>query len=274
MAELMYENRPSASAAALFDFVRGIKTREMRSNSMFTPAALDALVGAGQAWITLGERAAIILCPDNENIARLSYYAADAAALCEVRALLPETSERIVCDIVGRDERAKPQTDELIAAGFTLYAKFQRMMCSELTPDETLDTSAVTYAEAKDAPEILELTHQEFDPMTARMHSVAQLEEMIARREVFVVRADGRIAGFTIFDSLGRKVALLDHVIVRPEYRREKIGRKILSYKWKYANDSQHYILWINVLCDGPIRYHESNGFRADGIYDYILTLA
>lgn len=273
MDKLSYANKPTKDARELFEFVRGIKSREMRTNSIFTPPALEALCGEGKAWISLGEEAAVILCPDTENIVRLYYYAKDASALREVVSMLPETSERVVCDIVGKGEQTENLSQELQEAGFRFYAKFQRMMCNNLQTDDSLDLSQVEFARPEDALEILDIVHQEFDPMTARMPSVEALTKRIESGEVFVVRKDGRIAGFTSFDSNQKRVALLDHVIVRPEYREEKIAKKILWHKWKHHNESQYYILWINVLCDGPIRYHEKNGFQIDGMYDYILTL-
>ena len=104
------------------------------------------------------------------------------------------------------------------------------------------------------------------------MHSLEELVKLIKSKEILLVRRNSQIAGFSIFDSKNKKVTLLDHVIVRPEFRLEKIGKKMLNYKWKFLNHSQHYILWINVLCSGPIQYHRKNGFTEDGLYDYILT--
>lgn len=273
MNELLYAGKPTRGARELFEFVQGMKSRDMRTNSIFTLPVLDTLCSEGKAWISIGEEAAVILCPDTENIVRLYYYAKNPSALHEVVSLLSETAERVVCDIVGKGEQAEALSHELQEAGFQFYAKFQRMVCTNIQTDDSLDLSHVEFARPEDAPEILEIVHQEFDPLTARIPCLEVLTKRIDEGEVFVVRRDGRIAGFTTFDSNRKRVALLDYVIVRPEYREEKIAKKILWHKWKHHNQSQYYILWINVLCTGPIRYHEKNGFQIDGMYDYILTL-
>lgn len=271
MGKLLYNDIPSASALELFSFVRKIKNRDMRTNSVFTAPVLEDLCQKNLAWIAIGENAAVVLCPDTENIVRVSYYAKDAAALSEAAGLLPNTPVRMVCDIIGRDLAAEMQVKELEAQGFLLYAKFQRMTCADLQIDSTLDFSMVEPAVAADAREIYDMLHQEFDPLTARFPALETLEERIRNSEVFVVRRDGKIAGFCVFSSHNRQIALLEYVIVRPEYRRDKIAKTILHYKWQRQNQSRQYMLWINTQCTGPIRSHESNGFQADGLYDYIL---
>ena len=260
------------SAGELFDFVQKMKGCDMRTNAVFTLPALNDLCLQGKARILIGKEAAAILCPDTENIVRLYYYAKSAGALSEVVSLLPKTSSRIVCDVVGKGARPEMLSQELQQVGFRFYAKFQRMVCTDFKMDDSLDLSQVETARPEDAAEILEIVHQEFDPLTARIPSEEMLKRRIAEGEVFVIRQDKRIAGFTTFDSNQKRVALLDYVIVRPEYRGKKVAKRILWYKWSNHNQSQYYILWINVLCSGPIRYHEKNGFRADGMYDCILT--
>lgn len=272
MGKLLYAGKESCSAEELLAFIRGIKTGEMRSNCNIPPFSFAHLIQDNQAWVRIGEESAIILCPDTENIVRLSYYAKDKAALGEVVQLVPETSERVVCDVIGKDEQAKTLSAELESVGFQLYAKFQRMICTSILTDDKLDLSEVTLAQTDDAPEILEMLRQEFDSLTARLPSLEVLDSRIIAKEVFVVRREGRIAAFAIFNSNKKRAAFLDYIIVRPEYRKEKMARKMLCYKWKYWNQSQHYLLWVNVLSEA-IHFYNKHGFQEDGIYDYILIL-
>lgn len=273
----MYKNveniSSSKNAEKLFEFVKMIKNAKMQTNSVFSISTLDYYCKVKNAQIYIGGHSAIILCPDINDIIRLYYYVENADYIYEIFDLMPHMDKHYVCDIVGRDPKAQSQAEELERAGFDIYAKFQRMACNDLKLDDSLDLTDVEIAQVTDAHEILELTYQEFDPLTARIHTIEELIDKIKSGEVLIVRKKNNIAGFTLFDSQNKKVALLDHVIVRPEYRNLKIGKKILNYKWKYMNQSQHYILWINVLCTGPIHYHEKNGFKADGMYDYILKL-
>lgn len=269
---VLSEIASSSSAAEFSACLQQIRKNGMRSNSVFPLADIIKKLECGDAWCAADEQAAIVIIPDNENIFRLYYFLSDSRDAGRIKGMLPPVDGKIVCDVIGREPKIYEQTKLLTDAGFILYATFQRMMCNTLTLPPSSIKHTVEPAKIEDAAEILELTRQEFDPLTARMHNMEQLQNIISANEVFVVRKEGRIAGFTIFDSAGKKVALLDHVIVRPEYRREGIGKSILAYKWNYANTSQYYVLWINEKCKGPIRYHEENGFQKDGMLDCIMV--
>lgn len=271
MSSFICSAGPSETPQKLFEFIRNMKGKEMRSNSVFTFSGLEELFQEEKIWIAIGKTASILLCPDTEDIVRLFYYAKDAGSLQEICSLIPKVSGRIVCDIVGREPRAGELAKELQNLGFSLYAKFQRMTCRKIEIDDTLDFSDIESAALSDAEEIYKMLHQEFDPLTARMPEISLLKERIRDLEVFVVRRDGEIAGFCIFLSNNKQAALLEYVIARPKYREQKIAKRILHYKWKYENQSQYYFLWVNSLCAGPIQFHEKNGFQIDGMYDYIL---
>lgn len=261
------------SVEELFGFVSSLKNPEMRTNAVFSPSILKKYCAEKDVNIIKGEKSAIVLIPDNDNITRIYYYVETREGFNEILSLIPRTGSRLVCDIVGRDPKAKDQAYELEAFGFDIYAKFQRMICNELKVDNSLDLNEVEVAKASDVQEILNITYEEFDPLTARIHSAAELVRIIEKKEVLIIRREDKIAGFAMFDSLNKKVALFDHMIVRPEYRNDKLGRKLLQYKWRFMNNSDYYFLWINAISKAAIRHHERNGFRADGTYDYILVL-
>lgn len=263
----------SNTASELADFIKLNKNKEVRSNIVFTFDYIEKLVNDRKAVIVIGNNVAILLEEDNDNILRLYFYAKDLNSLSEIKSLIPNSKYNVICDVIGRDPKAEKSVKELIEyAGMNFYAKFQRMCCRDFLIDNTLDTSEVELAKESDVEDILRITYAEFDKLTARIPTKSELLERINKQEVFVLRKENEIAGFASFDSNNKKVALLDHIIVKNEYRREKIAKKIFSYKCQFYNTSQFYILWINVNCLGPIAYHKSNGFRSDGMYDYILT--
>lgn len=257
----------------LVNFLQSIKSREQVSNVTFTIRYLQELEKQDRLWINIGTQSSIILIADNDDILRLYFYASKKECLKEVISLIPGHNGSIICDVIGRDEKIGELVKALGNTGFEIYAKFQRMLCNDINVVDNIEETGVEFARPKDVDEILDITYSEFDPLTARIPSRGDLLNKINNKEVFIVRKDDRIAGFTSFDSNNKKVALLDHVIVRPEYRNQNIARRILYYKWTKYNQSKFYILWINELCKGPIKYHECNGFTKDGIYDYVLTL-
>lgn len=262
----------SNTVSELADFIKLNKNKEVRSNFVFTFDYIEKLVNDRKALIVIGNNVAILLEEDNDNILRLYFYAKDLSSLSEIKSLIPNSKYIVICDVVGKNPKAEKSAEELTKyAGMKFYAKFQRMCCRDFLIDNTLDTSEVELAKESDAEDILKMTYAEFDKLTARIPTKSELLERIKKQEVFVLRKKDEIAGFASFDSNNKKVALLDHVIVKNEYRREKIAKKIFSYKCQFYNTSQFYILWINVNCLGPIAYHKSNGFKSDGMYDYIL---
>lgn len=273
MTDLLINNIvKSNTASELADFIKLNKNKEVRSNFVFTFDYIEKLVNDRKALIVIGNNVAILLEEDNDNILRLYFYAKDLNSLSEIKSLTPNSKYTVICDVIGRDPKAEKSVEELTEyAGMNFYAKFQRMSCRDFLIDNTLDTSEVELAKESDVEDILKMTYAEFDKLTARIPTECELLERIKKEEVFVLRKKGEIAGFASFDSKNKKNALFDHMVVKKEYRRQNIAKKLLSYKLKFYNDSIFYFLWINVQCQDAILHHKSNGFKSDGMYDYIL---
>lgn len=270
--ECYFENKET-TVIEFFDFVKKIRSKDNITNSVFTFNSLKEVVENNKGKIFIGKDAAIILCKDINNIYRLTFYIKNRVAIKEVFNLVPKLDANIICDLIGKKNVIEKDKNLLESINFKLYAVFQRMVCRKIIVDESLDLRSVELAKEDDVIEILAITYDVFDPLTARIHSEKELVDLIKNQEVFVVRVGEKIAGFAIFNSIGKKVALLDHIIVRKEYRHKQIANKILYYKWKYKNASEIYYLWVNEKCDGAIKYHAGNGFKTDGIYDYIFVL-
>lgn len=256
----------------LFAFIRSIKSRHMRTNAMFTKKQLEETKHAGGTRVVIGQDAAVVLVPDN-SLLRVYYYARDEQALQELTTLIPSTELTVVCDIVAKEPHRLSLSEELSRYGFTCYAKFIRMTCTTISRDHDVDTAEVELAQVTDAQEILGLLHDEFDPITAHFPSLASVVRLIEDEEIFIIRRDGRIAGLTSFDSKNKKLACLGYVVVRNEYRKQHLGRKMWQHKIKNSPHIEQCYLWVNALCHGPIAYHERNGFVQDGTVDYIMLL-
>lgn len=264
-----------AQIEELFQFVRSIKSSQMITNSVFTPPALQQLAERRKIDITIGQRAAVVYHPDEGNLLRLFFYAADQEALAEVVALTPPVPKDMVrvCDVLGKESHLQKLRIEMQQAGFRFYARFQRMVCKELPTSSPYDLSQVELATLSDVSEIQEMLRTEFDPITAHFPRADEIERMIEQKDVFEIRDQGQIAGFSLFESRNRQVACLGYVITRPPYRGQHIARKLLMAKVLLYNESRYYYLWINELCHDAILTHEKNGFIKDGTYDDIFTI-
>ena len=259
----------------LFHFIREIKSPGMITNAVFTAASLRQLGETTEVKIKIGHRAAAVFHHDVDNILRVFFYAADQEALKEVPALVPPASDGTtrVCDILGKDPHLQALRAEMLRAGFRFYARFQRMICKNLPTSSPLDFSRVEFAGRSDIAEIQEMLHTEFDPLTAHFPSDGELERLADQKEIFVIRGNGEIAGFTVFESCRKQVACLRYVITRPRYRGRYIARTLLFSKMIDHNDSRYYYLWINEIYQNAVLNHEKNGFFKDGTYDDIFII-
>lgn len=263
------------SAKDYFDFIKKIRSKDNITNSVFTINSLNEVINKNKGKIFIGQHAAIVLCKDINNIFRLTFYLRNKLVAKEIIDLLPDlgANANVICDLIGKRYILKNEKELLESIGFKLYAIFQRMICREIIVDDDIDLNGVELATENDIDEILEITYEAFDPLTARIHSAEEVDYFIKNKEVFVFRIGKKIAGFAIFNSNNKKVALLDHIIVREQYKQKQIGSKLLYYKWKYNNTSNVYYLWVNEKCEAPIKHHEKHGFKNDGIYDFIFLL-
>lgn len=261
----------------LFSFVREIRSPDMITNAVFTPASLANLQTHKQLKIIIGKKAALICYPDEGDILRVFFYAANSdEALKEVVVLCLSLNYRhsCVCDCIGKNFTLSQVRIAMEKVGFQFYARFQRMVCRELPTKSSWDLSQVKLADKNDIPQIFEMMYSEFDPITAHFPSEKEMEKLIDHKEVFVLRNGKEIAGFTCFDSYEKKVACLRYVITRPQYRKQHIARKIFLTKViHYNGNCRYYYLWINQQCAGAICSHEKNHFFKDGIYDDIYII-
>ncbi|NTU52883.1 MAG: GNAT family N-acetyltransferase [Chlorobiaceae bacterium] len=85
---------------------------------------------------------------------------------------------------------------------------------------------------------------------------------------VLVCEAEGRVAGMLtllplVSTALGRKVLLLEDMIVDPQWRGHGIGTQLVGYAQTWAQD--HGYARITLLTDGDNvaahRFYEANGF-------------
>ncbi len=86
--------------------------------------------------------------------------------------------------------------------------------------------------------------------------------------QIFVARYQKKVVGmvsllFTVSTALGAKVAILEDMVVHPDYRDKGVGSKLLSFARDYA--LQNAILRITLLTDADNlnahRFYARHGF-------------
>jgi GNAT superfamily N-acetyltransferase len=133
----------------------------------------------------------------------------------------------------------------------------------------------ITPATLADIPQLCELLailftqEADFQPDAAKQS--AALKQIIEQPEtgcILVLRKGGRIIGmvsllFTISTVCGGKVALLEDMIVHPEYRNDGYGSELLQAAIEFAG--RKGCLRITLLTDrandAAIRFYQRHGF-------------
>lgn len=255
----------------LVTFLKRIKNRGMVSNSTFSAIQLKNMLLDKRYRFRLADNTLVIYETDRD-ITRLYFYTRGLDTIRELKDIII-AQPNLVCDFISkRTDNMEEIAKELISIGFSQYAVFIRMLCKNIKRENSVIYNKVEFAEPNDLDEIYSMLYNTFDKYTAHFPERNTILKRIYDREVFVVRGNGLIKGFSIFNSKDRKVAIFDYSIVRDEYRRQKIANDLLNYKLKYHNNSKCYYLWINEAFTNFIKFHNQNHFYEDGVIDTVFV--
>jgi len=133
----------------------------------------------------------------------------------------------------------------------------------------------IRIAEPRDIDACVRLLHllfsQEHEFVPDSSKQVAGLEMIIGNPStgtVFVCEAEGRIVGMVallslVSTALGKKVAMLEDMIVETDFRGQGIGSQLLDYACNWANENGYGR--ITLLTDGDNEaahhFYETHGF-------------
>ena len=119
---------------------------------------------------------------------------------------------------------------------------------------------------------LAELFTLESDFEPERRKQIAGLRLILNNREVgqlFVLRVDGRVAGmanalFTVSTAEGRRVILLEDVIVKSAYRGTGLGRRLVEHilAWAAANGLPRVTLLADKDNAPALAFYERLGFE------------
>jgi GNAT superfamily N-acetyltransferase len=90
--------------------------------------------------------------------------------------------------------------------------------------------------------------------------------------KIFVCEINGQVRGmvmllFTVSTFLGKKVAILEDMIVSPEFRKNRIGSQLIDYAVDYARRSGYGRITLHTDHENRVAhsFYESKGFvRSD----------
>ena len=116
---------------------------------------------------------------------------------------------------------------------------------------------------------ILFSQEKEFEPnATAQLHALTMIAESPASGQIFVAEVNGKVEGmvlllFTISTYLGKRVALLEDMIVAPEWRGKGIGSQLLHHALAYAqsNGMGRVTLLTDLDNEAGHQFYKAHGF-------------
>jgi hypothetical protein len=218
-------------------------------------------------WSASGERS-FIFVTDDLNFLRLYFLTKDPADLKNLlgRAALPRTT---VTALVAR--QFQPEIDNaFLANGYRHHALFKRMTTRSLRVAKT--NSRLDFAAPEDLDELLQRLKTDFDPYTSHPPSRAMLAHYIANQWVLVIREDGRIVGYIVFQIIGNQVNynILSYTGARPgEFlflQNNFLG--LLAERKIRAG-----FLWVDETNTRVLKMNEAYGWKLDGLMTkYLIT--
>ena len=132
-------------------------------------------------------------------------------------------------------------------------------------------TNGVTFASKDDVATVHALLHQFFDEQTEQLPYLEELEDLAATNQVLVLKQDGKLAGFVVFE-LSKVSLYLRYWFVHPDFRNQGVGSLLLNryfYEGRNTKRAQHWVICTN---ENAIKRYRHYGYTEENMFDYVLT--
>jgi hypothetical protein len=231
-----------------------------------------------QDWIAhtelLGEvrEGAALFLRKDRDFWHLHFAAANEKALQQAMAASPMLrTERVVADLVGDELKISGLLEAFEAAGFRRYNRLYRMArVAETIPETVASEETIGLAKPSDAPAILELLNQTFDPLAEQLPMLHEIEAAAASQQVFSATADNRLAAFLWFETQGFTSTIRYWLVAAP-YRTRRLGAALMHHYFALHQAVRRFILWVVADNENAIAKYQHYGFRADGLAVHVL---
>lgn len=218
-------------------------------------------------------RDTLFLIKNNETFWNVFYCSTTVSELSEAlgRFQTNYPTQIIMVDVVGTAEQSAPLIKMFTKKNYATYSSLVRM--SRLTPQGTIEckNKNLSYADAIDAEEILEMLTKYFD---ARCEQIPYLEELKKYAEnhcIIIYKEDSRIWGFVVFES-NANTHYLRYWFVYPEHRDKKIGSILLNRFFHEGRTTRRQMFWVITNNDNAIIRYRHYGFVEENLFDYVMS--
>ena len=237
---------------------------EWFSNLLANDDELARWIGKGQVSLAATPTTAVLL-RQRYGCQRLYFASTKREALAEdLRVYLANIPEKVITTVLDRDGENEEIKDTLREAGFSFYARVNRIVKIN-DPKPPTDVS-VEFATEKDLLRIEEMIKRYFDPLLDHYPDRDEIMADIEAKRVIVVRQpDGKAGAFRSFERKGKTV--WGRYWASMEECRSKIpyGALLIHQYFMMFADVRKYIGWVR---EGNVVSTKANlkmGMRFDG---------
>jgi hypothetical protein len=219
----------------------------------------QALTGS-EYWSASSE-CSLVFVTDDLDFLRLYFLTKDAADLKNLLSIInfPRTT---VTALVSR--QFQPDIDDaFLANGHRHHALFRRMTTRSLRVSKT--NPRLEFAGLDDIDELLHRLQTDFDPYTSHPPSRAVLADYIAKQWVLVIRKEGRITGYIVFQIIGSQVNynLLFYAGTDPG---DFLFLQNNFFGLLARQEIRAGFLWVDETNTRVLKMNEISGWKLDGL--------
>ena len=264
--------KPVRDAAHFNALVKGLKAegKKVLTNSYLLPDEIDYYAGRQRLHFIALNTGLLFLC--GERDLQTGYFYLDAERFQETEVDLDGSvsSLPVVINQIFLDQRKPGYLEKIeglwIERGFALKGQFKRLtlnMAERKLPPANQNPNGgkrtPRFAQKEQCREIQVLWKNNLDILSAPLPFDEELEEAIARREVpLIMDESGKVMAAMQFTRKG-KVALINHVVVDQQFRRQGLAVEMLRDCFDRNADIRQVILWV-----------EENNLPAESLYTKI----
>lgn len=211
-------------------------------------------------WSASSERSLVFVTNDLDFL-RLYFVTKDPSDLKNLLGQF-DLSRTTVTALVARQF----QTDiheAFLANGHRDYALFKRMSTRSLRVAKI--NSRLDFAVSDDINELLARVKTDFDPYTSHPPSRETLLGYIAKQWVLVIRENGRIVGYTIFQIIGKQVNY-NFLLYSGGFPGGSLLLQNNFFGLLAREEVCGGFLWVDETNTRVIKMHEVSGWKFDGL--------
>lgn len=245
--------------------------RQMRTadfNNIYGQEALAAIAKADTQIVRENESLAA-LCNEGDFF-RVYWGITDKNDIAELNAKLSAWvgGKPYISEIIFRKHEPAVIAD-FLRAGMVEYSRLI-FMIRALTPPRNLGIFTQCWhnleiccekAKLDDVEAIYQLLWKNFDSLISHLPDYAQIIELINKKEINVLRVNGKIAVVAIFQIMGRCSKYWYQLITAPDYRGQGLADCLLLNELLQNGADYSYSLWVEKNNYKAMSMHKKHGF-------------